>query len=133
MSVGLGDACASKRTTTRGIGTREKLSSPSRLEIKPSGEGANCLGRRPANRNGRANSRLCRSINPLGGALEQADRWEAMAHDKQEGSDPAAQQAADDWRRRFGREGHEGSYAQHEEDAEVRPEAEPPAKPNRTS
>jgi hypothetical protein len=35
-------------------------------------------------------------------------------HDQQdEGADPAAQAAAEEWRRRFGREGHEGSYAQH--------------------
>ena len=32
-----------------------------------------------------------------------------------EGQDPRAQDAARDWQRRFGREGHEGSYAQHDE------------------
>lgn len=31
-----------------------------------------------------------------------------------DGDDPRAQQAADDWNLRFGREGHEGSYATHE-------------------
>lgn len=31
-----------------------------------------------------------------------------------EGDDPRARRAADDWNRRFGREGHEGSYAQHD-------------------
>ena len=37
-----------------------------------------------------------------------------MQRDSNEGKDSAAQQAAKDWRKRFGREGHEGSYAQHE-------------------
>lgn len=32
-----------------------------------------------------------------------------------EGQDPRAQAAAEEWRQRFGREGHEGSYAQHDE------------------
>ena len=32
-----------------------------------------------------------------------------------EGQDPAAREAADAWQRRFGREGHEGSYALHHE------------------
>lgn len=32
-----------------------------------------------------------------------------------EGQDPRAHQAARDWQHRFGREGHEGSYAQHDE------------------
>ena len=34
-----------------------------------------------------------------------------MEQDEQEGADPAARQAAKEWRKRFGREGHEGSYA----------------------
>lgn len=32
-----------------------------------------------------------------------------------EGDDPRARQAAADWQRRFGREGHEGSYARHDD------------------
>ena len=52
----------------------------------------------------------------------------------EEGRDAAAQQAAEEWRRRFGREGHEGSYAQHQE-GEVKQgqRPEPPAEPSRTS
>jgi hypothetical protein len=34
-----------------------------------------------------------------------------------EGKDPRAQDAARDWQRRFGREGHEGSYAQQHDEA----------------
>lgn len=32
-----------------------------------------------------------------------------------EGQDPRAREAAERWRSEFGREGHEGSYAQHDE------------------
>lgn len=32
-----------------------------------------------------------------------------------EGQDPRARDAAEAWQRRFGREGHEGSYARHDE------------------
>jgi hypothetical protein len=38
-----------------------------------------------------------------------------MTENKEEGRDPEAQRAAEEWRRRFGREGHEGSYARHPE------------------
>ncbi|WP_300975371.1 hypothetical protein [Sphingomonas sp. LHG3406-1] len=31
-----------------------------------------------------------------------------------EGEDPAARKAAEEWRQRFGREGHEGSHAPHD-------------------
>lgn len=34
-----------------------------------------------------------------------------------EGQDPRAREAASEWQRRFGREGHEGSYAQHHDEA----------------
>ncbi len=34
-----------------------------------------------------------------------------MQDKSNEGADPSAQEAAEEWRRRFGREGHEGSYA----------------------
>ena len=52
-----------------------------------------------------------------------------MDEPREEGADPAAQQAAEEWRRRFGREGHEGSYA-----TDVEPdETEKPAEPSRTS
>ena len=37
-----------------------------------------------------------------------------------EGSDPAAREAAQAWQRRFGREGHEGSYARHHDEAYAR-------------
>ena len=49
-----------------------------------------------------------------------------------EGSEPAAKQAAEEWRKRFGREGHEGSYAQHDEE-EGAGAVTPPAEPSRTS
>jgi hypothetical protein len=54
-----------------------------------------------------------------------------MEQDKEEGQDPAAQQAAEEWRRRFGREGHEGSYAQHGSEADDKPA--PDEEPSRTS
>ena len=49
----------------------------------------------------------------------------------EEGKDAAAKQAAEEWRRRFGREGHEGSYARHD-GGEAQGE-EPPEEPSRTS
>jgi hypothetical protein len=56
-----------------------------------------------------------------------------MERQDEEGKDPAAQQAAEEWRRRFGREGYEGSYAQHDggEAGEEKPAA--PDEPSRTS
>jgi hypothetical protein len=38
-----------------------------------------------------------------------------MAQSGNEGRDPAARDAAEAWQRRFGREGHEGSYARHDD------------------
>jgi hypothetical protein len=38
-----------------------------------------------------------------------------MAQSGNEGRDPAARDAARAWQERFGREGHEGSYARHDE------------------
>lgn len=35
-------------------------------------------------------------------------------YEHRDGDDPRARAAADDWNQRFGREGHEGSYAQHD-------------------
>ena len=58
-------------------------------------------------------------------------RCGGMEQDKQEGMDPVARQAAEEWRRRFGREGHEGSYAQHGGDAGT--EETPAKEPSRTS
>jgi len=61
----------------------------------------------------------------------QPRRRRAMSNEEGEGSDPAARRAAEEWRKRFGREGHEGSYAQHDDEAAP---AEVPAKePSRTS
>lgn len=40
-----------------------------------------------------------------------------MPSDRNEGLNPAARQAAEAWQRRFGREGHEGSYARHHDEA----------------
>jgi hypothetical protein len=37
-----------------------------------------------------------------------------------EGRDPAARDAAEAWQRRLGREGHEGSYAKHHDEAYAR-------------
>ena len=54
-----------------------------------------------------------------------------MEEQGEEGKDPAAQQAAEEWRRRFGREGYEGSYAQHENGEDDKPA--PPEEPSRTS
>ena len=54
-----------------------------------------------------------------------------MPDEKQEGQDPRAQRAAEEWRKRFGREGHEGSYAQHGDGAGS--EKPPPTEPSRTS
>lgn len=54
-----------------------------------------------------------------------------MEQDKEEGQNPAAQQAAEEWRRRFGREGHEGSYAQHAPEADDKPASD--EEPSRTS
>ena len=54
-----------------------------------------------------------------------------MEQDKEEGQDPAAQQAAEEWRRRFGREGHEGSYAQHGSETDDKPASdEEPSRPS---
>jgi hypothetical protein len=51
----------------------------------------------------------------------------------EEGRDPAARQAAEEWRRRFGREGHEGSYARHEDGEASDDKPAPPEEPSRTS
>ena len=52
-----------------------------------------------------------------------------MHKQDEEGQDPAARAAAEEWRRRFGREGHEGSYAQHADtevdDNKLKPPEEP--------
>jgi hypothetical protein len=44
--------------------------------------------------------------------LQPKDKNE-MTNFGEEGRDPAAREAAEAWQRRFGREGHEGSYALH--------------------
>lgn len=56
-----------------------------------------------------------------------------MDKQDQEGRDPAAQRAAEEWRRRFGREGHEGSYAQHEDGEGGENKITPPDEPSRTT
>lgn len=48
-----------------------------------------------------------------------------MEQEGKEGDDPAAREAAEEWRRRFGREGHEGSYARHEDEERPPPEDKP--------
>jgi hypothetical protein len=61
--------------------------------------------------------------NLMGRAEHEARDWFGRGDDDQgrrEGSerladDPRAVRAADEWRQRFGREGFEGSYAQHDE------------------
>jgi hypothetical protein len=50
-----------------------------------------------------------------------------------EGSDPEAQRAAEEWRRRFGREGYEGSYAPHDDGEASDDKPTALEEPNRTS
>jgi hypothetical protein len=57
----------------------------------------------------------------------------AMESQGNEGKDPAAQAAAEEWRRRFGREGHEGSYARHDDGEASDDKPAPPEEPSRTS
>lgn len=47
-----------------------------------------------------------------GNLMGRAERDVAAMFQRGEGQDPRARQAASDWKQRFGREGHEGSYAQ---------------------
>jgi hypothetical protein len=56
-----------------------------------------------------------------------------MQKQEEEGLDPAAQAAAEEWRKRFGREGHEGSYAQHQDSEEGGDEPQAPEETSRTS
>jgi hypothetical protein len=56
----------------------------------------------------------------------------AMESQGDEGKDPAAQAAAEEWRRRFGREGHEGSYAQHDDGEASDEKPAFPDEPSRT-
>jgi len=57
--------------------------------------------------------------NLMGNAEHRVrDWWEGRHHDDDERDrrgDPRAERAADDWNRRFGREGHEGSTGLHDE------------------
>ncbi len=56
-----------------------------------------------------------------------------MQKEEEEGLDPAAQAAAEEWCKRFGREGHEGSYAQHQDGEEGGDESQAPEETSRTS
>ena len=60
--------------------------------------------------------------NLMGRAEHQVRDWvEGGHHDERRMSDdPRATRAADDWNRRFGREGYEGSYGQHQHDEPYR-------------
>lgn len=60
--------------------------------------------------------------NLMGRAEQRVREWTEGGHfdEGRPGEDPRARRAAGDWDRHFGREGYEGSYAQHQHDEPYR-------------